>query len=203
MIATYPDQKYSTTLLEAKTYLQNYYKANDLNGFSQRWRNVEAEVLETGTYWQTKEELEFGAKVAWRNSNRCIGRLFWKTLKVLDFRHVKTEGAFLDAIETHLTTAQATNKIRSVISIFPPNTTKEKTPFRILNYTLIQYAGYPSKGGGVIGDPKHLAFTKLCLALGWSSRRTAFDILPVVWQDQNGNYSWYQLPEALIQEVPF
>ncbi|WP_368738983.1 nitric oxide synthase oxygenase, partial [Staphylococcus aureus] len=35
---------------------------------------IELEIKETGTYTHTEEELIYGAKMAWRNSNRCIGR---------------------------------------------------------------------------------------------------------------------------------
>jgi len=51
-----------------------------------RWLQIEDELERTGTYWQSAEELEYGAKVAWRNSTRCIGRLHWKSLVVRDCR---------------------------------------------------------------------------------------------------------------------
>lgn len=45
-----------------------------------------AEVLEsierTGTYELTEKELIFGAKTAWRNASRCIGRIQWNKLHV-------------------------------------------------------------------------------------------------------------------------
>ena len=41
-----------------------------------RWRQIESEIQEKGTYTHTTKELQFGAKLAWRNSNRCIGRHF-------------------------------------------------------------------------------------------------------------------------------
>lgn len=197
-------QTRNTTLLtDAKTYLINYYRANELNGFPERWKAVRKEILQEGTYWQTTEEVAFGAKVAWRNSNRCIGRLFWKTLKVLDFRKVRTEKALIQSIEQHLKIAQATNKIRSVISIFPPESAVQCTPFRILNYTLMQYAGYLSDNGTIVGDPRHVDFTNFCLELGWKGRRTAFDILPIVWKDEHGKYGYYELPKELVKEVHF
>ncbi|HWM73802.1 MAG TPA: nitric oxide synthase oxygenase, partial [Nocardioides sp.] len=40
------------------------------------------EIDLTGTYWHTPEELEFGARAAWRNNARCIGRLYWQSLQV-------------------------------------------------------------------------------------------------------------------------
>ena len=53
-----------------------------------RLRQVRREIEATGTYWHTPAELEFGARVAWRNSARCIGRLYWHSLRVRDRREV-------------------------------------------------------------------------------------------------------------------
>src|SRR5258707_7941315 len=33
---------------------------------ARRWLQIEDELERTGTYWQSAEELEYGAKVAWR-----------------------------------------------------------------------------------------------------------------------------------------
>src|ERR1700722_12498721 len=41
-----------------------------------------------GTYRHTAAELTFAAQVAWRNSARCIGRLYWRSLRVRDRRNV-------------------------------------------------------------------------------------------------------------------
>ena len=50
----------------------------------------------SGNYHPTTEELVFGARVAWRNSNKCIGRRFWQSLHVVDARDVLDEkGYFL------------------------------------------------------------------------------------------------------------
>lgn len=35
---------------------------------------VHTEISATGTYTHTKEELEIGARLSWRNSAKCIGR---------------------------------------------------------------------------------------------------------------------------------
>lgn len=35
---------------------------------------VETEIANTGQYEHTQEELEIGARLAWRNSAKCIGR---------------------------------------------------------------------------------------------------------------------------------
>ena len=41
--------------------------------FQRRLLEVESEISGTGTYTQTTEELEMGARLAWRNSAKCIG----------------------------------------------------------------------------------------------------------------------------------
>ena len=45
-----------------------------------------AEIDATGTYTFTKDELQNGAKMAWRNAPRCPGRMQWKNLDILDYR---------------------------------------------------------------------------------------------------------------------
>src|SRR5271170_4207150 len=56
--------------------------------FADRMRQVRDEVKSHGTYRHTPEELAFAARVAWRNSSRCIGRMYWRTLRVRDRRQV-------------------------------------------------------------------------------------------------------------------
>ena len=53
-----------------------------------RIADVRAEIERYGTYRHTAAELAFGAQVAWRNSSRCIGRLYWRSLRVRDRRDV-------------------------------------------------------------------------------------------------------------------
>ena len=47
-----------------------------------RLNEVEKSIDETGTYELTEPELIFGAKMAWRNAPRCIGRIQWNKLHV-------------------------------------------------------------------------------------------------------------------------
>ncbi len=54
-------------------YKECHYETQIIN---KRLHDIELEIKETGTYTHTEEELIYGAKMAWRNSNRCIGRLF-------------------------------------------------------------------------------------------------------------------------------
>lgn len=38
--------------------------------------------MATGTYQLRESELVFGAKQAWRNAPRCVGRIQWGKLQV-------------------------------------------------------------------------------------------------------------------------
>src|SRR5688572_14280557 len=60
----------------------------DSDALGLRAAAVSSAIACTGTYTHTLAELEHGAKVAWRNSARCIGRLYWEKLAVRDLRHL-------------------------------------------------------------------------------------------------------------------
>lgn len=47
-----------------------------------RWKQVRQSIESTGHYQLTETELIYGAKLAWRNSSRCIGRIQWSKLQV-------------------------------------------------------------------------------------------------------------------------
>src|SRR5262245_19454309 len=67
-------------LTAAERFITLFYAENPQAGAAAvRMRQVHAEVATYGTYRHTPEELTFAARVAWRNSSRCIGRLYWRT----------------------------------------------------------------------------------------------------------------------------
>ena len=45
-----------------------------------RVAQVRESIAATGTYEHTFAELTWGARVAWRNAARCIGRLYWRII---------------------------------------------------------------------------------------------------------------------------
>ncbi|HEY9610167.1 nitric oxide synthase oxygenase [Allocoleopsis sp.] len=120
-----------TLLLEATDYLQLFYRERP-----QPESHVEARLAEvyqeyrrsalrssaslSRTYWQTPEELAYGAKVAWRNSANCIGRIFWQSLIVRDLRHLTTAREIFAALVEHIELATNNGSIRPHISIFAP-----------------------------------------------------------------------------------
>ena len=56
----------------------------------ERLDEVIASIKKTGTYDLKETELCFGARTAWRNAPRCIGRIQWSKLQVFDARYVTT-----------------------------------------------------------------------------------------------------------------
>ena len=189
-----------TLFEQAKTFLTQYFDESELQGLDTRLAQVEAEIFLRGTYRLTEEELTFGAKVAWRNSNRCMGRLFWKSLKVRDRRTLTTaKEVFEDALE-HIESATNGGKIRATLTAYATEEEGDRS-FRIMNKQLIRFAGYSEPHGEVIGDPDSLEFTKYCLSLGWEGKKTAFDVLPLVIQREGEPASWFAIPEEKVIRV--
>ena len=87
-------------LQEAEEFILTCYR--ELNKteqeISERIHYIQKEIENQGYYEHTFEELEYGAKMAWRNSNRCIGRLFWESLKVFDQRKLNQVNEIKDAL---------------------------------------------------------------------------------------------------------
>ena len=71
----------------------------------------------------------------------------------------------------------------------------------MLNPQLIRYAGYRNDDGSVTGDPLQLALTDYALSRGWTSPRTAFDVLPLLILDPHGRVSMWEIPPDHVHEV--
>ncbi len=192
----------SLFISRAKEFICLFYQEKELSGTNARLKEIEDEIAETGTYTHTSEELEFGAKVAWRNSNRCIGRLFWKSLKVRDRRSVEGPEEIYEEVLEHIRFASNKGKIRSAITIFQPQHPDNPAETRIWNPQLIRYAAYPQNDGSILGDPAQLELTKICQDFGWLGEGTAFDILPLLIQAAGKHPQLFQLPHQEIMEVP-
>ncbi|MCM3363916.1 hypothetical protein CP883_11350 [Cutibacterium acnes] len=63
-----------TLLAEAKMFIETAYNELNKSGeeIEERLIQVEQAINEKGYYEHTEEELIYGAKMAWRNSNRCM-----------------------------------------------------------------------------------------------------------------------------------
>lgn len=142
--------------------------------------------------WNTTE-LTYAGKVAWRNSSRCIGRLFWSTLKVRDERHLHTPHEVAHSLFEHLELAYNGGKINSVMTVLP-------NWIRVISPQLMCYAGYET-ATGILGDGANIVLTREAQRLGWRGKGTSFDVLPLLLET-NGERSFFSLPEQIIYEVP-
>lgn len=164
-----------------------------------RLRQIDQDIEALGTYTHTADELKHGAKMAWRNSNRCIGRLFWQALEVFDAREAQDEDIIASQLFNHMKYATNGGRIRPAITVFAP--CGANSSIRIWNHQLVRYAGY-QKEGCVVGDPASIALTQACEALGWRGEGTAFDLLPLVIQVEGRKPRWYSLPQETTLEIP-
>lgn len=188
---------------EAERFIRLFHAENPAAGDAQaRLRQIARDAAKFGTYTHTAEELEFGARVAWRNSNRCIGRLYWRSLKVRDRRDVSSaEGVAVECV-AHLREATGGGRIRPLITVFAQDHPGCPGP-RIVNEQLIRYAGYRRKDDAVLGDPRNVAFTEQVLRMGWrGGAGTRFDVLPLVVQPAKGRPLLCNVPGDAILEVP-
>ncbi|WP_437289610.1 nitric oxide synthase oxygenase [Sorangium sp. So ce406] len=190
----------AAVLAEAEAFLRQCYAELGVpSAAEERWRDVRASLEKTGTYAHLPDELAYGARLAWRNSSRCIGRFFWSTLHVRDLRHLKTEEEIFGALVEHLDLATNGGDIRAMMSVFRPGEPR----IRIWNGQLVRYAGYRLPDGGVLGDPANVELTEQALALGWpGGERTRFDLLPLIVQIGDARPRWFELPRERVLEVP-
>jgi nitric-oxide synthase len=158
-------------LQAARQFLSEFYEGKIPQ---RRWIEVEQEVAACGAYRHTFGELEFGARVAWRNSARCIGRLAWKSLEVFDCRDLSAPLEIFEACQRHARWSTNGGKIRSAISVFSTGAA------RIHNRQFFSYAGFEGCGDPASGD-----LTKRALERGWRPERKGdFELLPLLVGDE-------------------
>ncbi|NHN29985.1 nitric oxide synthase oxygenase [Paenibacillus agricola] len=192
----------SHTLEEAGRFMHIFYSetGKTQEAMDKRIAEIRQAIAVQGFYEHTFEELQYGAKLAWRNSNKCIGRLFWETLHIFDARSLETEEEIAHALYNHIEYATNGGRIRPTITIFKRALQPEQQ-VRIVNYQLIRYAGYETEAG-VVGDPESVAITKLCQGLGWEGAGSPYDVLPLVVQIGDRLPRIFDIPPALVLEVP-
>jgi nitric-oxide synthase len=189
-------------LRAAAEFLTLHHAEERLGDPARRIAAAHAEIAATGTYRHTTQELVFGARVAWRNANRCIGRLYWRSLRVRDLRDVRGADAVAEASADHLREATRDGRIRALISVFAPDEPSRPGP-RIWNEQLVRYAGYTHPDGTVTGDPRNAGLTALALRLGWpGGPGTPFDVLPLIVQGAGEDRpDWFDIPDDAVLEV--
>ncbi len=190
-------------LVSATRFITQFHSENRAGPPGARLQQIRRELEATGTYRHTPDELGFGARVAWRNSSRCIGRLYWRSLRVRDRREVTAASEIAEESALHLREATNGGRIRPVITIFAPDAPDRPGP-RILSSQLVRYAGYETANGAVMGDPASAGTTRLARDLGWRGGRPPgrFDILPLIVQAAGAPPTLHELPGDAVLEVP-
>ncbi|XP_053569238.1 nitric oxide synthase, endothelial isoform X2 [Bombina bombina] len=191
-------------LPQAKDFINQYYssiKRSQSKAHTERLKEVEQEVMTTGTYQLKENELSFGAKQAWRNASRCVGRIQWSKLQVFDARDCCSTREMFTYICNHIKYATNKGNIRSAITIFPQRN-DGSSDFRIWNSQFIRYAGYRQEDDSVVGDPLNVELTELCVQLGWKPKGGRFDVLPLLLQANGEDPKLYEIPPDLVLEVP-
>lgn len=145
--------------------------------------------------------LEDEAREAWRQSVRCIGRLHWQSLQVVDARGVTDLDSIFDACVEHLRRATNGGRIIPTQTVFGRWEDPEEE-IRVWNHQLVRYAGYRRPDGSVLGDPMNVKFTGIACDLGWvpPSSPGKFDLLPLVIQ-YGDQLLVRELPREVVMEV--
>lgn len=167
-----------------------------------RWAEVRRGLRRHGHYDHTPEELAFGARLAWRNTGRCIGRLPWESLEVSDCRDATDPDAIAARIADHLSEADAGSGIRSVISIFAPVKGAQLPPW-IESPQIVRYACHRLPDGTMIGDRQNADATRLARSMGWRLEGAPgqFDLLPYFVRDAQDRRIMIEPPRDRIREV--
>ena len=175
---------------------QLYFNQSERDILKGKLKEIE-ELAPNHKYFPSFGEIESASRIAWRNANRCIGRLLWNGLLVRDKRNCFKADDIFNEIQQHLKIATNKGNIRSVITIFPP---VSKDPDLIISPQLIRYAGF-RYNEKIIGDPENLELTNLALENGWTHPKGEFDLLPVIIRTSSGSYNLYKHPHNSILEV--
>ncbi|MCZ7478906.1 nitric oxide synthase oxygenase [Micromonospora sp. WMMC273] len=192
---------------EARQFLELFHTETGRPGLDARWQQVSRELDATGTWLPTTDELTHGARVAWRQSSRCIGRLRWQGLVVRDLRHVRDAAGIHRELVQHLEYATNRGRIRSVISVFAPDSPDTGPRARVWNDQLVRYAGWKTSQEQTLGDARYLEFTRLAISMGWqgprgrTGARTAFDLLPWIIETDGEQPQVFPVPPKAVREV--
>eukprot|EP00984_Skeletonema_dohrnii_P034576 scaffold33595_cov95-Skeletonema_dohrnii-CCMP3373.AAC.1 len=203
-----------TMMREAMEYLELYYyeRSEEMSGTNEflpkkeRMAQVREAIHETGSYVHTFDELEHGARVAWRNAPKCANRKYWQQLKLLDCRDVDTNEGMYGSCIKHLTKAVACGSAEAYVTVFRPIKPGTCDGPAIWNDQLLSYAAY-NQDGGIIGDPKNLRFTQMLEErFGWKGppdgKQGPYDYLPLVIQSSpNDAPQLFDVPLECAPEV--
>jgi len=187
---------------QAEQFLREFHlESNPGTDPAPRIAEVRTHLATKGCWEKTFDELAFAARVAWRNAERCVGRLYWQGLHLRDCRRLRDPAEMAEALWEHLRFAYNSGDLRPAITVFDPGSDREPGP-RIWNPQLMRYAGYRLRSGKQVGDPAQNELTRRIVALGWNPPGTDFDLLPIVIETAEDGPRWFELPPDCRWEVP-
>ncbi len=190
---------------EARAFLAAFHDATDAGPDlrRKRWADVRCGLSRDGYYEHTPEELAYGARLAWRNHGRCIGRLLWESLDVVDCRHLTEVGDMAARMHDHLRESHADGRIRSVISVFSA-VRGTALPAWIESAQITQYACHSLPDGTLWGDRQNMEATRIARSMGWAPNDAPgrFDLLPWFIRDLKDRRHRVDLPPDTVSEVP-
>lgn len=194
-----------TKMQDAAYFLKQFATATGkLQQAEERLEQVKGEIETRGTYTHTRDELEFGCQLAWRNAGRCNKRQHHASFILRDCRYISSAKDCFEDLVRHLKYAYNDGAILPVISIFRPKTDGESAPVRIWNRQLLGYAAYQRMDGSIMGDPANLQFTAICQEFGWKppKLKTDFDVLPLLISDATTGHAKPQVFEIPLEATP-
>lgn len=167
-----------------------------------RKRELLSEKEKNGWAKFNEVELRAAGQLAWKNAERCIGRLPWNTLTVVDAQEAITARAIFDKCIEHIVWSTNAGKVRPLMTFFRPQT--EQFSITIHNDQLIRYAGYRIGEDEVLGDPAQVKMTELAIALGWQPpvERSPFDVLPLMIETSAEEVQFFDIPAEVVLEIP-
>jgi nitric-oxide synthase len=198
------DRRPEIDLAEAHGWLEMFFAETRprWGDFETRWAEIKDEVARTGSYTHTFAELEWGARVAWRQSVRCIGRARWQSLVVRDARAARTIDDVARELTAHLRFATNNGRVRSTITVFRADGPSGP---RVLvgNEQLVRYAGYQRSDGSILGDPRNAGFTTMLREMGWQppAEPSRFDLLPWLIATADEEARIVPVPASSVLEV--
>ncbi|KAL8829828.1 MAG: hypothetical protein Q9170_006008, partial [Blastenia crenularia] len=88
------------------------------------------------------------------------------------------------------------------VFLFPPRKVNSRGPM-IWNHQLLEFAGYPSDDGSILGDPMSVALTSEIMELGWEppTPRGRWDLLPLVVMADDDVPVMVEIPPPLSRLV--
>lgn len=175
-----------------------------------RWTAIEAAITATGAYELTFDELQHGARVAWRNAPKCPNRSKWAELTVSDCRHVTTNSEMFRGVLSMLDASISSGATKTSMVVFQPRRPGEKQGPRVWNGSVLRFAGYEGLGSpltrGVLGDPADAEFTSMLITrFGWvpPSPRSRWDVLPLLLQlDETQPPQLFSIPSVYAPILP-